>query len=190
MKKKNSKKIMENPIMVDQKKVKPLRLQKSSEELNEVKVFVIIVALIAILIGAIYGLTELLMGDEPTTNDSVVAGEINYNKVSVGTLLNRPYDNYYVIVYNSEDDKAALYSTILTKYMQKSSDKNYIKIYFCDLNNNLNSVYYDVNGDGKSNSKATKVEEFDFGDVTLIKVEKGKVKKYIENYEEIKEILK
>lgn len=188
MKKKNSKKIKENPIMVEQKNVKDLKVKNESD--NVIKSFIIIIIVIAVLIGIIYGLTEILKKDESDNTNSVITGEINYDKVSVGTMLNRPYDNYYVLVYNSDDDKAVLYSTVLTKYMQKSSEEDYTKIYFCDLANSLNSKYYNVNKDGKSNSSAKSIDEFNFGDLTLIKVENNKISQYIEDYNKIKEILK
>ena len=94
------------------------------------------------------------------------------------------------MVYNGDDSKAVLYSTILTAYMQKSDEDGYKKIYYCDLSNSLNSAYDDVNNDDKSNDKAVSVTEFDFGDVTLLEIKNGKITKYIEDYEQIKEILK
>lgn len=188
MEKKKNNKLKENPIMVDQKKLKNIKVE-NSEDTNEIKSFIIIVVVIAAVIGIIYGLTEIFKEDEIPT-DEVVAGSINYDKTSVGTILNRPYDKYYVMVYDSDDDKAVLYSTILTKYMQNSEDKEYVKIYYCDLNNKFNNEYYDKNKDGKSNPKAKSVEEFNFGDITLLKIEKGKITKYIEDLDSIKEMLK
>ena len=58
------------------------------------------------------------------------------------------------------------------------------------MNNKLNNTYYNVGGDNKSNPKATKVEDFDFGDLTLLKISKGKIVEYLEDYEIIKEKLK
>lgn len=189
MEKKKNKKL-ENPIMAEQKKIKGIKVNDTSEDTSEVKAFLIIVVVIAVLIGIIYGLTELLKNEDDVNNDNVISGEVNYDIVSVGTLLNRAYDEYYVLIFNSEDDKSMLYSATLTKYMQKSEDKDYIKIYYCDLKNTLNNKYYNVNNDDKSNPSATTVEDFDFGNLTLIKVKNGKVNKYIEDYEKIKDILK
>lgn len=187
MKKEKNVKIKENPVMVDTKKVKGIKIENNASDDNEVKTFIIIVVIIAALVGVIYSLTEYFSKDENV--DEVVAGEIDYDKTSVGTILTRPYDNYYVMVYNSEDSKAVLYSTILTRYMENNNDKDYLKIYYCDLNNTLNSKYYNVDADGKSNTEAKNVEDFDFGDLTLLKIENGKITKYIEDYEKIKEIL-
>lgn len=180
-----------NPVIKNQKEVKKIRTTNinDTEDDNTIKSLVIIVIVIAVLIGIIYGVTELLKKDEETT-DSVVAGSINYDKTTVGTILNRPYNEYYVLIYDADDSNAVLYSTILTKYMQNSNDEDYIKIYFCDLGNKLNESYYNVNDDNVSNETANNVGEFDFGDLTLLKIKKGKVEKYIEDLDEIKEILK
>lgn len=161
----------------------------TSEDENVIKNFFIVSAIIIIIVGIVYGVTELLK-DKEETQESVIAGEINYDKVSVGMILNRPYDEYYVLAYGADEPEAVMYSTILTKYMEKSSEENYIKIYFCDLDNKLNEEYYNVNEDNKSNPKAKDVKDFDFGDLTLLQIKNGKITKYIEDFEEIKAILK
>jgi len=187
--KKNKEKI--NPIVKNQKEIKKMKVNKSdnTEDENSIRTLIIIVIVIAVLIGIIYGVTELLKKD-PKVEEEITAGTINYDKTTVGTILNRPYDEYYVLVYNTEDSDAVLYSTILTKYMQNSKDKDYTKIYFCDLDNKLNAPYYNVGNDNKSNKKVNKAEDFDFSDLTLLKIEKGKVTQYIEELDKIKDILK
>lgn len=182
MERKKTKNVKEN------KKIKNIKIDKSVDDSNEIKAFIIIVAVIVLLIGAIYGLTELFK--EETVLDNSVPGEINYDVVTVGTILNRPYEEYYVLVYNQEDDEAPIYAAVLSKYMENSAEKDYIKMFYCDLHNSLNKGYYNVNNDNKSNPKAAKTEDFDFGDITLIKIKNGKITKYIEKIEEIKEVLK
>lgn len=186
--KKENKKEKINPMVKNQKNIKNIKVKSSSvsDDENVVKKLIIITIVIAVIIGIVYGVTELVKKDEKI-EDTSVAGEINYDKVSAGTILNRPYDEYYVLIYDADDTKAVLYSTILTKYM---NEEDSLKIYFCDLGNKLNSQYHNVNNDNLSNPNASKVEDFDFGDLTLIKVKKGKIVKYIEDLEEIKEILK
>jgi len=133
--KKSNKKVKENPIMVNQKDIKGVKFKGDSGEQNEIKAFIILVIIIAVIIGVIYGLTELIKKDEDSNKDGVVTGTINYDITSVGTILNRPYDEYYVLVYDVEDSKAILYSTILSKYTQNSSSEEYIKIYQTNLRN-------------------------------------------------------
>ena len=181
--KKNKKKI--NPMM-DSRRIKSKNVGSADE--NEIRSFIIIVIVLVVVIGAIYGLTEFINNKKSNSNDkTVTSGEINYNIVSVGILLNRPEDEYYVIVYDTEKSDSLIYSTIVNNY-KNSSDS--LKVYLCDLNNSLNSSYYNVNEDNISNPKATKVSELDFGDLTLIKVKNGNIAKYVEDLDQIKEILK
>lgn len=180
-----------NPVIKNQKEFKNIKMNsaKDIEDENSIKTLIIIIIIIAILIGIVYGATEILKKEPKPTNE-ITKGNINYDKTTIGTILNRPYDEYYVLIYNSEDNDAVLYSTILTKYMKNSNKKDYIKIYYCDLSNKLNEPYYDVDNDNISNQNVSKIEEFDLGDLTLIKVKNGKITQYIEDLEKIKENLK
>lgn len=164
-------------------------LNRDVEEENNIRVLIIIVIVIVVLIGIVYGITEAVKKENPI-QDEIKTGSINYDKTTVGTILNRPYDEYFVLLYDATDSNAVLYSTILTKYLQNTENKDFTKIYFCDLDNKLNEKYYNVNNDGKSNKKANKVEDFDFMDLTLLKIEKGKVIQYVEDLDKIKDILK
>ena len=115
------------------------------------------------------------------TSETVTAGVIDYDKVSVGTILNRNINEYYVIVYNQKDENAMYYSAIVTKYLKNDKAK---KVFFCDLDNELNAKFYSK--DKESNPKAKDASEFSFKDLTLIKVKNGKVDKYIEDLDTIK----
>ncbi len=188
-------KLKENPLMSDNKKIKKLKGSKfdsSSEEEVNLKKFFIIVLVIAVLIGGIYFATDFVTKNKKETeNSNINTGNINYDIVSVGTILNRPYDNYYVLIYDASNDNSIKYSTLLSLYNEKHSDSDdLIKVYTCDLSNKLNSKYYNVNNDNISNPKATKIDDFDFGEITLLQVKEGKIKQYIEDYEKIKDILK
>lgn len=184
------KQVKENPMFKESKKVKKFKstgITNSTEEGNEIKTFIIIITIIVVLIGAVYGVTELLKKKDNEPESKITEGKIDYDKISVGTMLNRPYDEYYVMVYDSSKTEAVLYSTILSQYSQKEKG---LKIYYCDLDNKLNAPYYNVNNDGKSNSKAKTISELNFGELTLIKVKNGKINNYIEDFDKIKETLK
>lgn len=189
MKKQKKSRVLENPIMTEKKNIKGMNIKGTSDDTMEIKSFIIIVIVISLLIGAIYGLTELIK-EEPIAEESITAGAINYDTLTIGMLLNRPYEEYYVLVYNTEDSEAILYSTILSNYKQNKDKKGYVKIYNCDLSNVLNAKYYNVGEDNKSNPKATKIEELDFGKLTLLKIKNGKIDKYYEDIIQIKETLK
>lgn len=189
----NRRKLKENPMIKEDKKVKNINAKNLgvSEDENEIKSFIIIVIVIAVIAGIVYFVTELVANKEPEYQKTVTQGEVDYDIVSVGTLLNRPYDDYYVLVYDADSDDAMKYSTTMSKYIQNNSkEDNYKKIYFCNLGNFINSAYYNVGEDNKSNPKATKIEDFDFGDLTLLQIKKGKVVKYVEDYTIIQDLLK
>ena len=164
-------------ILKEQKELKKIeRLSSSDEETDIRKLFVIILVLVVGLIIVYFG-TELLNKKEESDDTTSTTPEINYNVVSIGTMLNRSENEYYVLIYDSTGEDALLYSTLSTTKA---------KIYFCDLANSMNSVYYNVNNDNKSNPKATKIADLDLGDITLIKVKNGKISKYLEDYDKIK----
>ncbi len=155
-----------------------------SEEAKEVKKFIIILFSIIILVLAVYAITRLVDKNKDSDDSSkeVTAGEIDYDKVSVGTLFNRADAEYYVIVYDGESANAIYYSALMNKYMDNEET---LKVYFCDLSNELNKKYY-VGNDKDSNSKATKPSELAFKDLTLIKIKNGKIVKYLETLDTIK----
>ncbi len=187
-KKKNT--LKENPLIKDIKMNKKAKIKNvTSDDENEIKRFVIIILVIAVIMGIIYGITELFNNKKDSDTVDVIDGQINYDKVAVGTILNRPYDEYYVMVYDSTSKEAVKYSAMMTTYKGKTEEEP-LKIYYCDLNNSLNKKYYNVNEDNKSNKKAQKVEDFDFGDLTLLHIKKGKITEYIEDYKTIQEKLK
>lgn len=184
-----SKKMKENPMFKSSnKKVRGIGGGATEEE-NEVKRFIIIVIVIGLFVGAIYGLTEMLKKDDETPKEENTTPTISYDKLTVGTLLNRPYDEYYVLAYDGGANKAIEYSVLLSQYKSKSTEKDYVKIYFLDLDNSLNKKYYNVNEDNKSNPDAKKIEDLDFGDLTLLYIKDGKIKEYIEDYTTIQKKL-
>ena len=103
--------------------------------------------------------------------------------VSVWTILNRKYDEYYVAIYDEEDPRAVYYSTIITLY---TNTDDAIKVYYCNLGNYLNQKYK-VSDDGQTNPDATSISELALGDLTLIKVENGEIAEYLEGLDAIRE---
>ena len=183
-----NKKIKLNDKVTTKKTKNGINIDKyTSEESKEVKRFIIILFSIIVLVLAVYGVTRLLNKNKDTkTDDNVTAGAIDYDKVSVGTLLNKSDEEYYVIVYDGSASEAVYYSALVTKYMNNEKS---LPVYFCDLNNKFNKDYY-VGTDGKSNQNAKSVSEFAFKDLTLVKIKKGEVVKYIETLDTIKKELK
>ena len=155
-----------------------------SDESKEVRNFVIILLSIIIIVLIVYGVSRIFIEDEQTSTErETQAGVIDYDIVSVGTMLNRNYSEYYVAIYDEEAPAAVLYSTIITNYLNQEEAT---KVFFCNLGNYLNKDYY-VGSDGQSNPDARNISEFAFGDLTLIKVEDGEITLYLEDLDAIRE---
>ena len=159
---------------------------KTTEQ-EEMTKFVIVLLVVLICVGGIYLLTRAFVTKDLFNNNTqeTSTGKVNYKSVIVGNILNRPYDEYYVIVYNTTSEVASDISTILTDFDNRTDDAK-LHMYIVDLNNKLNADYYNPE---KENKKATDVSSFMFGDKTLLKIKGGKVEKYITDLTKIKEEL-
>ncbi len=183
------------------KKTKPKKATKikfETAEQAEVKKFFVVILVVLICVGGIYLFTrafvskDLFKKDEPKTEE-VVDGEVNYDVTIMGQILNRPYDEYYVLIYNqSEGEYMGEMANIRYEYDNKEDDKK-IHMYSVDLANELNKSYYDKDNE---NTKAKTLDEIKVGDKTLLKIKKNKksgkleVSKYITDIDEMKKELK
>lgn len=164
-------------------KIKDKKVLTETEETIK-KFVVLVVIMIVVVVGGYFGSRAIVDGRASNTQDETVAGEIDYDVVSVGMIFNRPYKEYYVMVYDAEDPEAVHYSSVITKYQAK---KDAVKLYFCDLGSALNDEY--KAGEDTTNVNTNKIEELKFGSVTLLKIKNGKVDKYYEGIEKIKKTL-
>lgn len=156
-----------------------------TEEQQEIKKFIIITFVIVLLIFGIYLFTDKFIDKSDYSN--TIPGDINYDKATIGTMLNRTEKDYYVIIYNSTKPEATYFSSIINKY---KNEEDSLKIYFVDLNNKLNAKYYNIDNDNKSNVEAKNINDLDLSDITLLQVKDGKIVKYIEKTDEITALLK
>lgn len=167
---------------IDKRIKKETRFSNLNDEQKEIIRFGIIVLVIIAFVGIVYGVSKLLIKEEEEKMTmNVTPGAINYDIVSVGTMFNRPYDEYYVIVYDSTKNEAIYYSSLINSYTSK--DKS-LKVYLCDLDTKFNQEYYV--GNDKSNKNAKSIEDLAFGDFSLIKIKNGKITKYLESVEDLK----
>lgn len=164
---------------------KEKRNKYATEEQMEIKRFVFVLLGLLLIIVGIYFFTRAFVTKDLFKNNneiSYVEGKINYDAVVVGTMLNRPYKEYYVIAYSNENNNSSYYNTVVSKYTQKTKKE---KIYYLDLDNVLNQRY--VAKEKEEVSKTfTDRKNLKLGDITLLKIKNGKVEKYITTIEEIK----
>lgn len=182
---KTKKKVQEEPKK--SKKIKKVKETKYiSDEALEIRRFIIILLVVIIVVIGGYFVSKVVVKKQAEENNSS-SSEVNisYDNVSVGMILNRPYDEYYVMVYDYNDTSSAYYNTLASGYINK---ENSHKVYFCNLSDTLNEKYKSDNEEG--NSKAKSIKDFKFGKITLLKIENGKVAKYLNNEFDIKKELK
>lgn len=154
---------------------------KPLDEENDIKKFMIIVSVMLIILLGLYIVTDKIKNKDIEPERV----EVNYDILNIGGLLSAPYDNYYALIYNSNDTNSNIYSSIIADYNENTSSDKYKKMYFIDLNNKLNKEYYNVNDDQKSNPNAKSIKELDLGDLTLIEIKNKKIINYIEDFEKI-----
>ena len=141
--------------------------------------FVIVILVVLLSVGAIYLFTRAfvtkdLFKEDSSPTETVQEGKVNYEVAIMGQILNRPYKEYYVAIYNQEEgDYIVDMSNLVFNYGKKEKHKH---IYTVNLANKLNADYY---APDKVNTKAQKLEDIKVGDITLIKVKNGKIVKYL-----------
>ena len=165
---------------VKTKKVNNKVTYRTSEQDEMIK-FVIVILVVLLCVGGIYLFTRAfvtkdLFKDDTNTAETVKEGKVNYDVAIMGQLLNRPYKQYYAVIYDSTGDYAYDMQSLVNNYTKLKEHKH---VYTIDLSNELNKTYYDAEN---VNTKAKKVSEMKVGDITLIKVKNGKIEKYIVDY--------
>ena len=153
-----------------------------TDEQNEIKKFIIILLIVGIIVVAAYFLTRIFVTKDLLNQDQKEKTEavFDYNITIVGSMLNRPYDEYYVLAYSSKSPEVNYYAGILSRYQEKEDS---LKIYVVDLNDSMNSSYYSKD---ETNPEAKNIEDLKLGDFTLIKVKNKQISKYLESADSIK----
>ncbi len=164
--------------------MKKQKIIYKTEEYEEMKKFIIVLIVVILLIVGIYFLSKLVIKNS-AKELTYQAGSISTEVAIVGTMLNNPEKEYYVLAYDTEKNNAVAYKTYATYYT--SEQKNAIKIYYLDLNDAFNKPYYVTEN---SNPNAKKIADLKIKDGTLIKVKDGKIVEYNEGIDNIAKKLK
>lgn len=168
-------------------KSKKIKIDKSkTEEQEQIEKFLKILAIILIFVLIVYVFTKVFVTKEVNDNTKeITAGEINYDKLIVGSILSQSYDEYYVFVYNGNSNQAIYYSSVIDTYMSK---ENALKVYWVDLDNKLNEKFIASDKDD-INKTPEEISDLKFGEYTLLKIKNGKIVEFIDNIEEVKKEL-
>ena len=112
-------------------------------------------------------------------NNNTSEVTFNYDEATIGTMFNRPYDEYYAFIYDSTDDNSAVYNNIVKTYRAKDNAK---KIYFIDLNDGLNKIAVS----DTTNKNPVSSEEVKVNGSALYLIKNGKViSAYTESYDKV-----
>lgn len=155
---------------------------KTEEQTEIMKFFIVLFVVVALIVGVFF-LSKAFIKEE--VKDYVYqSGTVSTDVAVVGTLFNQPLKTYYVLAYDSTGNEVSSYSSYASNYTSKQ--ENAIKIYTLDLNNGMNKDYYVKEN---SNPKATSTKDLRMIDGTLLKIQNGKITKYLEGMDEIKKEL-
>lgn len=165
------------------------KIKYETEEQKEVKKFIFVLLGLILIVVGVYFFTRAFVTkdlfDRKSNEVTYTEGVISYDVAIVGNMLNRPYDEYYLIAFDSEDTKVNYYNTIVSNYFNNDDS---LKIYHIDLANELNKKYIATEDEAIS-KKFESIDKLKLGEVTLMKVENGKVTKFLTSIEKIKEEL-
>ncbi|MBR1376392.1 MAG: hypothetical protein IJ565_01060 [Bacilli bacterium] len=148
-------------------------MRKSAKERKNVRVdeeikvdsfFKILGGLLAVLL--VFTLITMFITRDKKEKDPAV--EIQYDKIIVGSILNRSEEDYYVLVEAPNDDNSTSYESYITTYNNKDNHKRF---YIVDLSDDFNSNYIST----ESNLSVDKITDIRFSETTLIHVVNGKI---------------
>ena len=156
------------------------KIKNTTEETNEIITFAKVLGIVVICVLAIYFFTRIfvtkdLFNKDTKEQEEVPAASINYDVTILGSLLNRPYKEYYVIIYSKDNSRKGYYDIVVDNYRNKIDA---LKLYYADLSNPFNSSFYT---EEESSYKASSIEDLKVKELTLIKVSDGKITEFIED---------
>ena len=154
-----------------------------TDEQKEVFKFIKILFSLIIIIVALYLFTVYVVNKEDKYERTNKSGQVQYDNLYLGTILNKKDEEYYVFVYDTTDISNNLYTSTISEYKAKAS---HFPIYNADLSNELNKGFVDK----ESSYKADSVEDLKVKGTTLIKIKNNKIIKFIETKDDILKELK
>ena len=154
-----------------------------NEDEKAVRNFVIIFIIVILVAIGLYFFTKNVVKKETDSSSSEETKEvtIDYSVAIVGTMLSKNEDNYYVILYKSDDSKVSEYEKLKQNYTMFNSKA----LYYVDLSNPLNTKYYDKDN---TNYTAENINDLRFGDITVLEVKNSKIVKSYDSVEKIKKV--
>ena len=163
---------------------KKINNKNTIETNNELVNLIKIIVIVCVILLAFYFITVFVSkktkGSAFSNDDSVAV--IQYDKIIVGEILNRPNSNYLVLVEKENDINSNLYQSYLSIY---SGKENALKVYNVDL-----SEVFNLNYVGNETVLNNGIQNYKFSDTTLIKASDGNISESYIGSEAIENCLK
>lgn len=166
---------------------KQTKVKYNTAEQEEILKFLIVIVIVMIAVGGIYVATRIFVTKdffktEPAKNEQVAEPDFDYSMTIMGSVFNRPYKEYYVLIYDEAEGNYTndMYQ-LISKYNKK--EKKSLHMYSVDLSNPLNDGYYNPEN---VNVNAKTLSELKVGDITLLRIKNGKISKYIVDLDKMK----
>ncbi len=140
-----------------------------------------IVLIILIVFGIFYVITYYIKkgNNETYNNQPNTYTTIQYDEILIGSILNQPEDEYYVLLVSQD-----LYNRYYKNYLSQYSNGN--KFYYAIIENGLNKSYFNET----SNLKPEDIKDFKFNTISLLKIKESKIAETYEGNENVmKEII-
>lgn len=153
------------------------KVNKKTEEENEMKGLIktIIIVLASFLVCYLLFLLmdKIGMFEKGYERPDNSSNEFTYNTAIIGTVFNRPENEYYVAF--DEENGNNYFDSLLSLY------KGSLQIYKVNMSLGINAKYKSEIG----NSKAIRSNELKIATPTLIKIKNGSIVRYLESINDI-----
>ena len=163
------------------------KIKKASyENTNEFEKLIKLILVVTIIFLVFYAITYLV-NRKTEENETSTGAKIQYDNILIGDLLTQPNDEYYVMIYDSNDYNKVLYQTYVNMYKGMEDS---IRVYTADIENPFNKNFVGE----KANFKIKDISDLKVTTSTLLKIKKGKIEEYFtgnkikEHFKEITEV--
>lgn len=179
--KKVTKKVEKNDVVASTKNIKNIKKIDTVDDFDDLykKAMVVMSVICFLCLFYILALFITNKNSDQANKDAKEAVEISYENIIAGRSLSMSETEYLVIYYDTVNEEIS--SDISNAINEYNTKDNPVPIYVVDMSKAINSTYLSSspNKDPKNES------ELGIADTTLIKVENGKVKSYVEGKDEV-----
>ena len=168
-------------ITVKKNVKKDKKVEEEVSEKDEIKKLIktVIIVLISFMVCYLlfFLMGKLGMFEKGYEKPEAESNEFTYSTALIGTVFNRPESEYYVSF--DEEEGNTYFDTLLNMY------KGSLHIYKVNMSLGINASHKGEIG----NPNATKSSELVISGPTLVRIKNGRIVKYLEDIDKIKEEL-